>query len=937
MWFIGLVAGMILGGFTGSGGGVLAGGILGLAGGLIYGELSRSRTRPLEERVEALENKVKQLFAQIAAVNPGQPPAAQPETESRTVSTAQMQPAFIAPPATLSVAPEIPDATEPSETLEFSRAIKPVFTQTSDREQLEKIPPEKFKQNQRYQETEPAGSILAEHQWLANLFKGNVLAKIGVIILFFGIASGLKLAVDMGLFPISVRLMLGAFAAIALSVFGYHRAQRPEHRMFGLAMQGGGLGVLYLLVYFMLARYQIVSETLAFILFTLIGVSCVLLAARQDGRSLAMLGISGAFLSPVMVANSGGSQITLFSYFLLLNTFIISVNWFKGWRELNMSGFIFTLVIGMNWAFRSYVPSDFPVSETFLILFFLLYSATPVLFNLFNAPGRLSWGDGMLLYGTPLAAAALQNHLLQGQDMTLAWNACAAGAYYLLLWWAIHRRPTEETVWLEKSLLGIAIGFFTIAIPLAFNAQLTSAFWTLEGFGVLYLGVKQNRFLARLSGSALQVVAGIYFYAHSHELQRAFPIFNDFYVGSLIVVVASFASALLLRHDDNLPTGTEKKITEALPISTADLALPFLYWGLLWWFAAGFSEIFRFSLPAYQSATWLGLCLLSFLFLEWFGVRRNWRAMRQPTLLLLPAIFLAAYNSYLKHDHILTGSMFMLIPLSLFAQYWLLYRHDRDSVPSACQLRHATGYWFLVLLASNELGWVSAQISPAHALWLWLAWGIAGAFGILASLHGLKQEKWPFSTHRSLYLDTMQLPVVLALSIWVIYGNLSQSGGGSGLPYLPLLNAFDLVQLLAMYAIWKWLRITASTLLPALYAIAFLWVSTEAARLTHHWGGVPFEWHSLLASSMLQAGLSMLWTAIAMGVMIYASQKKLRSLWFNGFGLLAIVGIKLMMVDLSNKGTAVWTVSLIGIALLIIATSYFSPAPPKNEITQQPR
>jgi uncharacterized membrane protein len=37
-----------------------------------------------------------------------------------------------------------------------------------------------------------------------------------------------------------------------------------------------------------------------------------------------------------------------------------------------------------------------------------------------------------------------------------------------------------------------------------------------------------------------------------------------------------------------------------------------------------------------------------------------------------------------------------------------------------------------------------------------------------------------------------------------------------------------------------------------------------------------------------------------------------------------------MLVDLSNKGTMLWTVSLIGIALLIIAASYYSPAPPKD-------
>jgi uncharacterized membrane protein len=114
------------------------------------------------------------------------------------------------------------------------------------------------------------------------------------------------------------------------------------------------------------------------------------------------------------------------------------------------------------------------------------------------------------------------------------------------------------------------------------------------------------------------------------------------------------------------------------------------------------------------------------------------------------------------------------------------------------------------------------------------------------------------------------------------------------------------------------------------YGIAFLWISAEAARLTHHWGGVPFDAQYLLASFMLQAGLSLLWTSIAMGVMVYASREGKRTLWFNGFGLLAIVGVKLMMVDLTNKGTVLWTVSLIGIALLIIAASYFSPAPPKE-------
>ena len=171
-----------------------------------------------------------------------------------------------------------------------------------------------------------------------------------------------------------------------------------------------------------------------------------------------------------------------------------------------------------------------------------------------------------------------------------------------------------------------------------------------------------------------------------------------------------------------------------------------------------------------------------------------------------------------------------------------------------------------------------------------------------------------------------------ALFLWLLIGNFTHSGAGSGLPYVPLLNPFDLVQLLVLYAIWRWTCTEEDSpgLRPALYAAAFLWISMEAARLTHHWGGVPFTRHDMLASAMLQAGLSLLWTATAMAMMIFASQHARRQLWFGGFGLLTLVGVKLILLDLSSKGTVTWTLSLIGIALLVIAASYFSPAPPKN-------
>ena len=49
------------------------------------------------------------------------------------------------------------------------------------------------------------------------------------------------------------------------------------------------------------------------------------------------------------------------------------------------------------------------------------------------------------------------------------------------------------------------------------------------------------------------------------------------------------------------------------------------------------------------------------------------------------------------------------------------------------------------------------------------------------------------------------------------------------------------------------------------------------------------------------------------------------------FALLAVVGGKLLLFDASGRGTVTWTLTLIGVALLVLAASYFAPLPPRAE------
>ena len=93
-------------------------------------------------------------------------------------------------------------------------------------------------------------------EWARKFWAANPLAKIGIILLFFGVASGLRLAIDHGLLPVPVRLIVTAAGSLGLIAFGMIKARESRHHTFGLALQGGGFALLYLVGYFMLDRYR---------------------------------------------------------------------------------------------------------------------------------------------------------------------------------------------------------------------------------------------------------------------------------------------------------------------------------------------------------------------------------------------------------------------------------------------------------------------------------------------------------------------------------------------------------------------------------------------------------------------------------------------------------------------------------------------------------
>ena len=303
-------------------------------------------------------------------------------------------------------------------------------------------------------------------------------------------------------------------------------------------LQGGGIGILYLTVFAGLRLYSLLPPTLAFALLAGMAFFSALLAVVQDSKALAITGAAGGFLAPILASTGGGSHVALFSFYAVLNAGILFIAWHKAWRELNLVGFAFTALIGMAWGADRYRPEDFPTTEPFLILFFLMYVAIAVLFALRQAPKLTHYVDGTIVFGVPLVAFGLQAAMLKDTEFGNAFSALALAAFYLVLAMVLYAKKRDSLRLLVESFLALGVGFATLAVPLALDARWTSAVWAVEGAAIVWIGVRQGRRLARAFGMLLQLAAGFAFLLKLNPGTRpehTLPVLNSEYLGFAMI------------------------------------------------------------------------------------------------------------------------------------------------------------------------------------------------------------------------------------------------------------------------------------------------------------------------------------------------------------------------------------------------------------------
>ena len=432
------------------------------------------------------------------------------------------------------------------------------------------------------------------------IFGGNTIVKVGVLILFLGLAFLLRYTAERVTLPVEWRYAGVAGVGVVLTTLGWRLRTRRDG--YGLILQGAGIGVFYLTTLGTLRLEPLLPPGLAFGFMALVAVCGALLAVLQDAPWLSLVAVAEGFAAPVLVSTgSGADYVLLMSYMGILDIGILAMAWFKAWRPLNLVGAVATFALAGAWAQAHYVAGDRAGVQAFLLLFFLLFTVTGVLF----ARRALAAGDGppaqaplseravdalrqvgrvdsTLTFGVPLAAFSLQYLLVRDQPWGPAWAAAGFALFHILLGGVLMRTTRPRYALLGEAHVIVGTIFATLAVPLALQGVWTGATWAVEAAGMYWLGLRQHRTYARafalavMLGAALRLVTGL-----APDLRPGAPLVNGSALGMALLAVALAALDATRRRLAANVRNTVDDIAATTAPSAAACALATLAWMLL--------------------------------------------------------------------------------------------------------------------------------------------------------------------------------------------------------------------------------------------------------------------------------------------------------------------------------------------------------------------
>lgn len=806
----------------------------------------------------------------------------------------------------------------------------------------------------------PIAVALARLQaWL--LAEGNIWVCAGVLLFLAGFGLLFKYAVQTGLLTLEMRLAAAAATGIVMSSAGFR--MRERRRAYGLVLQGGGMGVLYLVVLAatkfnsLSTGLPVLSEAPAVAAMVILSVLTVLLALLQDYQPLAVFAILGGFAAPLLLEVGVRSPAALFSVCTLLNLEILLITFRRSWRLLSRMGFLVTLGIGAAWGRRSWTPELFSLAEPFLLAFLSTY--TLIVVHTSRKGGEPVHGgerennaDLPLAVLLPLSFFLLQTraagHFAHGTALT----CLGMGLWYLAFGAWMLRRSERYHPLVPRLFVALSILFSNLVVPYAFERVASSAVWAAEGAFLVAAARRSGSFKVLLGGIALQAGALVLYVPELPHLDlTAASRLSPILVSGILFSLAFWTSGFQVTRfrpgaDGPLYDGWERRMQKFFG-QEWDQLCAVLSWGLtglgaLWWWWTLLDQAPRFGLPWFSAfsascVTALAGCLVS--------RRLEWRAARILLLGPLSAGLLWSLGSVFPAigriptdpsgigRNLITNAIVFLATMGPS----LRLLRDPETGFRGLELVHFSALFVGLTLAGKAAARWAAPLGPDWAQLL----SLLPLLATLLHISRANGERSILECCRKSLLAAAGAILFLNLPDFVV--SFVRRGSAVHGIFIPLLNPLELWQAGFFLSLNLWLRYLSgrASRRPGprewgLCALLFVWVNQMAARAAWWYSDEGLTtMGAVLRTAHYQGVLAILWGVLGLAGILYGKRVRSRAMWRAGAALLAVDMIKLLILDLNRAATLTRILAFLVLGGLFLLIGWAAPLPPKEEADER--
>ncbi len=630
----------------------------------------------------------------------------------------------------------------------------------------------------------PGGSGLS----LEMLLGARWMARVGMVMVVIGLAFLIRFAYDHAWIGPAGRLALGCVAGIVALLLGEH-ARRNAYDVLFQTLTGGGLAIFYVCIYFSFQIYAFTGPGFSMALGVLVSAAAVVLAVGHNAVAIAIIGLIGGYLSPVLLSGGGNYPYTLFTYLLVVNLVALGVAYFRRWRALDGLAFLATAGLYAAWHIAHYDATQMTPALLFTTLFYLVFLIIPSVYSLARQiPLNV---ESLVLLGVNSAVWLVSYYVILYDDYTRALGFVVIGQALLVfgLFQAYRRRnPKDATA--ANSLLVITLILATLAIPLQLELYGIPIAWGVEGVLLAYLGLRYRNALCQGAAfAALALAAAGLIYRLPLHTAAFTPVLNVPF-GSWAVIIAASASVACVFH--RYPQGWceniiySREIAGLLAYGLSCVLLTLEAWSYWNYHHPGvvFRETHRFDTLV---VLWSVIPFATALALERFRLHRlapvTWSAVVIGAVVFLSGLF--------HYDG--AGTWFAMnasfwarlaFPLALFGVVWLSSSSPTQARIVVETIANAT---LAIAFTAECLRWADASAAVSWEMGVGIVsalWALQGAILIwLGLVQNLQPRRilgfalFGLAVGKTLIIDTRELDEVHRIVSYIVSGVLLLAAG----------------------------------------------------------------------------------------------------------------------------------------------------------------